>query len=154
MEKEHWGYKEVGYKFATGTRFITTTDLDTYCNVTGMREDIFLDDETARVVGAKIGQVPKGRIVPGAFQLAIVFALLGGTGLIEEGVYLGTNNMKFNAMVYPHDRLRVDGELLNRKVTSKGDRVIVAYSWFLKNQHDVTVAQGENTCIFPSPKKP
>lgn len=154
MKKEHWGYKKVGYKLATGTRFVTTTDLDTYCNTTGMREDIFLDDEAAKAVGAKIGQVPKGRIVPGAFQLAIVFALLRETGLIEEGVYLGTNNMKFNAMVYPYDRLKVEGKLLNRRVTSEGDRVIVTYSWFLKNQDDITMAQGENICIFPNPKKP
>jgi len=154
MEQEHWGYKEVGYKFATGSRFVTASDLDIFCSVTGMREDIFLDDEAARTVGAEIGQIPKGRIVPGAFQLAIVFALLRETGLIEKGVFLGTNNMKFNAMVYPYDRLRVEGELLNRRVTSKEDRVIVTYSWFLKNQADVAVAQGENTCIFPNPKKP
>jgi acyl dehydratase len=154
MNKEHWGYKEVGYKFATGTTFVTATDLDTFCNITGMREDIFLDDEAAKAVGARLGQIPKGRIVPGAFQLAIVFTLLGKTGLIEEGVFLGTNNMKLNAMVYPYDRLRLEGELHNRRVTSDGNRVIVVYSWFLKNQNDVIVCQGENTCIFPNPKKP
>jgi hypothetical protein len=39
----------------------------------------------------------------------------------------------------------VDGEVLNRKVTSKGDKVVVTYSWFMKNQDGAVNAQAENT---------
>jgi len=147
MEQENWGHKEVGYKYTTGTRFITATELDTFCDISGMRADMFLSDEAARAFGAR------GRFVPGAFLLGIVFGLLGETGLVSSGIFLGTNNTKFNIPVCPYDRLRLEGELLNRRVTSKGDRVIVTYSWFMKNQDEEVVAQGENTCIFPNPEE-
>ncbi len=147
MEKEHWGYKEVGYKCTTGSRFITAAELDIFCDISGMRDDVFLSDEIAKSSGFK------GRIVPAALLLGVAFGLLDETGLGVGGIFLGTNNLKINAPVSPYDRLRVEAELLNRKVTSKGDRVIVTYSVLIKNQDDVVVAQTENTCMFPNPEK-
>ncbi len=147
MDKEHWGCKEVGYKYTTGTRFITATELDMFCDISGMRAEMFLSDDAAKAFGAR------GRFVPGAFLLGIVFGLLGETGLVDSGVFLGTNNTRFNIPVCPYDKLRLEGELLSRRATSKGDRVIVTYSWLMKNQDDEAVAQGENTCIFPNPEK-
>ena len=147
MEKEHWGHKEVGYKYATGSRLITPTELDIFCDISGMRVDAFLDDEVAKALGAK------RRFVPGVFQMALLLGLLWDIGLVADGIFLGTNDAKFNAPVYPNDRVRAEGELLSRRVTSKGDRVVVKYSWFIRNQDDVVVAQGENTCIFPNPER-
>lgn len=145
MEKEHWGYKEVGYKYRTEPRFITPAELDLFVAATGMRGEIFLSDDAAKAWGAK------GRIVPGPMLIAFVLASLRPTGLVEGGLFIGTNNVRFNAPVHPFDRLVVEGELLNKRVTSKGDRVIVTYSWLIKNEDGVVVAQGENTCIFPNP---
>mgnify|MGYP001132004977 CR=1 FL=1 len=147
MDSEHWGYKEVGYKFTTGTRFITATELDTFCDISGMRAEMFLSDEAAKAYGAR------GRFVPGVFLLGVLLGLLRETGLITGGLFLGTNNTRFDVPVCPYDKLRAEGELLNRRLTSKGDRVLVTYSWFMKNQDDVVVAQGENICIFPNPEK-
>ena len=147
METEHLGYKEVGYKYTTGTRFITPTELDTFCDITGMRMDVFLRDDAAKALGLE------GRTVPGVFIMAILLTLIGEIGLLSNGIFLGTNNVRFGAPVRPYDRLRAEGELLNRRVTSKGDRVIVTYSWFMKNQDDDVVAQGENTAILPNPEK-
>ncbi|MBA7684802.1 hypothetical protein ES703_93215 [subsurface metagenome] len=146
MEKEHWGYKEVGYKYTTGTRFITATEVDIFCDISGMRADVFISDEVAKASGAR------GRVVPGPLLMGIVFGLLGETGLTSSGMLLGVNNTKFNVLVYPYDEVRLEGEILNKKVTSKGDRVIVTYSWSMRNQDDVVVAQGENACISPNPE--
>ena len=145
MEKEHWGYKEVGYKYATGTRFITPTELDIFCDITGIRDDMFLSDEAAKALGLE------RRVVPRVFIVAVLFALLEEEGLTSKGTLLGMNNTRFNVPVCPYDRIRAEGELLNKRVASEGDRVTVTYSWFMKNQDDVVVAQGENTCIFPNP---
>ena len=139
MEKEHLGYKEIGYKYTTGSRFITATELDTFVDITGMREDFFLSDEVAKAYGAR------GRFVPGVFIMGVGFGLLAEAGLARQGIFLGTNNTRFNVPVCPYDSIRLEGEVLNRRVTSKGDRVLVTYSWFVKNQEDVVVAQGENT---------
>jgi acyl dehydratase len=129
--------RNVGDKFEGGSRIITGTELDMFCAISGMRLDVFLNDEAARALGFK------ARVVPGAFLLALVFGLLGER--LNEHVYVGTNNMKVLAPLYPCDRVRVEVEVIDKKKTSKGDKVFVTWSWALKNQDDLIVAQGENT---------
>lgn len=129
--------RNVGDKFKSGSRIITGTELDMFCTVAGLRLDAFLNDEAGRAVGFK------GRVVPGAFAFALVFGLLGE--LLNGHVHVGTNNMKVLAPLYPYDRVRVEGEVLNKKETSKGDRAFVTWSWAVKNQDDVILVQGENT---------
>jgi len=136
--------RDIGEKFVgSHTRLITPTELDMFCSITGMRGDAFLSDEVARSRGMK------GRVLPGAMSLAILFSLLeeeflrGPQG--QGAIFTGLNNLKLLAPVYPRDRLRAEAEVLAKKETSKGDRVFVTYLWTLKNQEGVTVAQGENT---------
>lgn len=129
--------RNVGDKFKSGSRIITGTELDMFCTVAGLRLDAFLNDEAGRALGFK------GRVVPGAFAFALVFGLLGE--LLNGHVHVGTNNMKVLAPLYPYDRVRVEGEVLNKKETSKGDRAFVTWSWAVKNQDDVILVQGENT---------
>lgn len=129
--------RNVGDKFESGSRIITGTELDMFCTVAGLRLDAFLNDEAGRALGFK------GRVVPGAFAFALVFGLLGE--LLNGHVHVGTNNMKVLAPLYPYDRVRVEGEVLNKKETSKGDRAFVTWSWAVKNQDDVILVQGENT---------
>jgi len=129
--------RNVGDKFESGSRIVTGTELDMFCTVAGLRLDAFLNDEAGRALGFK------GRVVPGAFAFALVFGLLGE--LLNGHVHVGTNNMKVLAPLYPYDRVRVEGEVLNKKETSKGDRAFVTWSWAVKNQDDVILVQGENT---------
>jgi acyl dehydratase len=128
----------IGEKYVSDeTRLITPTELDMFCNVTGMRGDAFLSDEAARAFGMK------SRLLPGAMSLAILFSLLGK--FLGNAIFTGLNNLRLLAPVYPYDKLSAETEVLGKKETSKGDRVFVTYSWTLKNQDGVTVAQGENT---------
>ena len=130
--------RDIGEKYVgTGTRLITPTELDMFCNITGMRGDVFLSDEAAKSFGMKT------RVLPGAMSLAILFSLLGE--FLQSAIFTGLNNLKLLAPVFPYDKLRAEAEVLNKKETSKGDRVFVTYLWTLKNQDEVTVAQGENT---------
>lgn len=136
--------REIGEKYiGERTRLITSTDLDMFCNVTGMRGDTFLSDEVARARGMK------SRVLPGAMSLAVLFSLLeedflrGPHG--QGALFTGLNNLKLFAPVYPYDKLKAEAEVLAKKETSKGDRVFVTYAWALKNQDDVVVAKGENT---------
>lgn len=129
--------RNVGDKFRGGSRVITGTELDMFCTISGMRLDAFLNDEAARSLGFK------ARVVPGPFVFAVVFGLLGE--LLNGHVHVGTDNMKVLAPLYLYDRVRVEGEVLRRKESSKGDRVFVTWLWAVKNQDDVVIAQGENT---------
>ena len=130
--------RDIGEKFVgSATRLVTPTELDMFCNITGMRGDAFLSDEVARSRGMK------SRLLPGAMSFAILFSLL--EKVLEGAIFTGVNNLKLLAPVYPNDKLKAEAEVLGKKETSKGDRVFVTYSWVLKNQDEVTVAQGENT---------
>jgi len=130
--------REIGERYSCpGRRLITATDLDMFCNVTGMRGDVFLSDEAAQAFGMK------ARVLPGAMSLAIVFSLLGE--FLQAAIFTGLSNLRLMAPVHPGDRLTAEAEVLGKKETSKGDRVFVTYSWVLKNQDDAAVAQGENT---------
>jgi len=130
--------RDIGEKFVgSGTRLVTPTELDMFCNITGMRGDAFLSDDFARSLGMK------SRVLPGAMSMAILFSLL--EDFLQGAIFTGLNNLRLLAPVYPNDRLRAEVEVLGKRETSKGDRVFVTYAWTLKNQDDVTVAQGENT---------
>ena len=72
---------------------------------------------------------------------------------VPRGLFVGMDNYVFKAPVHPYDRIRVEGELLEKRVTSKGDRVVVKYSWLAKNQKDIIIAQGQNTSTHPNPDK-
>ena len=129
---------DIGDRFVgTNTRMVTPTELDMFCNITGMRGDIFLSNEAAKSLGMK------SRVLPGAMSLAILFSLL--EEFLQGAIFVGLRNLKLLAPIFPCDRLRAEGEILAKKETSKGDRIVVTYSWVLRNQDEVAVAQGENT---------
>lgn len=137
MSRKAIGDLNVGDKYRGETRIVTGTELDMFCTIAGLRLDAFLNDETAKELGFK------GRVVPGSFIFALVFGLLGEQ--LEGHIHVGTNNMKVLNPLYPYDRVRVEGEIVNKKEASKGDRVFVTWSWAVKNQDDVVISQGENT---------
>jgi acyl dehydratase len=146
MEKEHLEYKEVGFKYTTDSKTITPTELASFYEIPGIKEDMFIRDDTGKAMGFK------GKIVPAAFLIVLAFSLMGEKGLAEGGIFLETTE-KFSAPVYPNDTLRIEGELLGKRITSKGDRVVVKYSWNLINQNDLVVAHGENIELLPNPEK-
>jgi len=129
--------KNIGDEFETGSRIITAAELDMFCTITGNRLDAFLNDETAKALGFR------ERVVPGSFIFALVFGLLGEQ--LNGHVHVATNNMKVLAPLYPYDRAKVAVKILDKKESSKRDRTFVTWSWAVKNQDDVIIAQGENT---------
>lgn len=146
MEKEHFGYKDVGYKFVTEWRYVTPIEVNLFCDITDTREDVFLRDDAAQEFGLKAAIVP---------ALLIFTKLMSGlmeVGLTSEGLFIGINNAEFKESVYHYERIRGEIEVLEKRVTSKGDRVVVRYSWQVRKENDVIVAQGENRCMFPNPK--
>ena len=147
IEKTELVYKEVGYKFVTRSRMITSADCDIFVAIAGPREDILISDEIAKAKGFK------RKVVALSLALGIAWGLIFEEGLTPEATTLGVEELRFPAPLYPYDTVRVEGEVIGKRESSKGDRIIVTYSWVLKNQDDAVVAQAEIAEMFAKPKE-
>ena len=144
MEKETYLNKEVGYKFTTKEVAITDKDLDLIYDFLGPREHFFVHDDYAQSLELKYQK----RIVAGIFLLLLVVKLDISVGMTFDAILCGMNDIKFISAAYPGDRLRLDGELLSKKTTSKG-HILIEWQWILKNQNDTIIATGKHTELFP-----
>jgi len=132
---------EVGDKLVTRSRVITKTDLELFAVCTGATAPLFLSEDYAKSVGWKT------QLTPGLLTYSVALGLMIQSGFLADVVaYIGTNNMKFIAPVYPYDTIRVEVEVLGKKQTKKGN-FVCDYKWVIKNQHDEAVAEGENTSM-------
>ena len=137
---------EVGDTFTTVSRVVSQVDAEFFENAVGLTHPLFLSDEYAQSQGFK------GRLVTGVFTFGLLMGLLYQAGLIRRGVFLGIEKARFPNPVRAGDSLGAEVEILNKRSTSKGGRVIVTYKWTLKNQNGEVAAEGENTCMFPAVK--
>ncbi len=148
MKRETYLDKEVGFKFTTEERPITEEELDTYYNLWEDRETLFIDDDFVK----SLDMGYKGKIVAGMFLSGVMLPKLDmsstGGGYALNAVLVGMNDIKFIEATYPGDRLRLEGELLTKRTTSKG-HVLVDWKWTLINQNNTAIASGVNTELFP-----
>lgn len=129
----------IGDKFDCGSRIITGTELDLFCTLGGLRLDPFLIDDAAKALGFR------GRLVPGPFLFTIVFGLAGD--LLKDHVHVGTNQLKVLGPAFPNDRIGLEIEIVDKKVSSKGDKVFTTWKFTLRNQDGAVIFEGENTCM-------
>ena len=137
MAKIRMAEGQIGEKFEGGSKTITEEELDRFCQTANLGLEVFLKDEAAMAMGFK------RRVVPGGFLFSLVFGLLGD--LLDGHIHVGTEKLKVVAPVHPDDTVKVDAEIVNKKISSKGDKVFVTWGWKLRNQDEVVVIQGENT---------
>ena len=137
--QKHIQEMEIGDRFVTKPRVITKTDLELYAISTGDTHPMFLSEDAAQAAGWKT------QLVPGLLSFSIAVGLMIQSGFISEvTAFMETDKVKFLAPVYPYDTIHVETEVLAKKQTSKGSW-ICSYHWQIKNQDDVTVAEGDNT---------
>jgi len=137
--QKHIQNMEIGDKLVTKSRVITKTDTELYAISTGDTLPMFLNEEYARSLGWKT------QLVPGLFSYSIAVGLLIQSGFIADVMaYMGTDNLRFIAPVYPYDTIRAEVEVLSKKETKKGNW-ICSYKWVIRNQNNEAVAEGENT---------
>ena len=136
-------YLEVGDRFVTRWSPMSEGLIDSFLRLIGVDHPLFFNDEYAKSLGFK------SRASTGILTFAYMMGLLGRSGLLRDGIYLGTDKCIHKVPVYPKDMIRGEIELLSKRVTSKEDRIIVNYSWQVRNQDDQIVSTGINTCMFP-----
>ncbi len=148
MNRETYLDKEVGFKFTTEERTITEEELGTFYQLWEATETLFTDDDFTKSL--ELGY--KGKIVAGMFLTGVMLGKLDmpstGGGHTFNAILVGMNDIKFMSPAYPGNRLRLNGELLKKKMTSKG-HVLVDWKWTLLNQDNTAIASGVNTELFP-----
>jgi acyl dehydratase len=149
-EKEkHLGHQEVGFKFKTAQWYITPTDADLFCDIVGLRQTQFLDDDAAAALG-KIGE--QGRFLPGPMEMGIHEGLLFDLGVNVKAEYVGWPTLRFIAPVHVNEMVYMEGELVKKELGRKEDKYLCTYTWKMRNQNDVVVSEGEATALFPNPE--
>lgn len=128
---------EIGDKIITKSRTITKTDIELGALLGGDYAPQFLSEKAAQDSGWKT------QLLPGICTVNIAYGLLIQAGFLSDIIaYMGTDNMRFHAPVYPGNSIRMEAELTSKKKSKKG--WICEYDWIIKNQDGVNVADGHN----------
>ena len=128
---------EIGDKLTTKYRTITRTDIELGALLGGDYAPQFLSEKAAKDSGWKT------QLLPGVCTLNIAYGLLIQSGYLADIVgYMGTDNLRFHAPVYPGDSIRMETEITSKKQSKRG--WICEYDWKVTNSDEVVVATGHN----------
>jgi acyl dehydratase len=124
---------KVGMRFRTHRRTIAEADLAAFVNLTWLTEELFtVEDDSQRAI--------KGRAVPGAlvysFAEGLLLPSMQDTGL----AFLGAT-VEVKAPTVVGDTIRVEVEVTEARLTSKGDRGLVRFANRVVNQRGETVLE-------------
>ena len=126
----------VGYKFRTHRRTIAESDLTAFVNLTWLTEELFaVEDEGPSGIASR---AISGRAVPGALVYSFAEGLLLPTMQDTGLAFLGAQ-LDIKAPTRVGDTIHVEAEVIEARLTSKGDRGLVRTANIVVNQHDVTV---------------
>lgn len=130
---------DVGFTYRTIARTITEADLVNFSGVSGDFSELHLN--AAKMKASPFGE----RIAHGALILSIATGLRGQAGLFGESLiaFAEIRSWRFAAPVFIGDTIDVRNEIVERRVTSKGDRGIVVMQVDVINQRNEIVQGGE-----------
>lgn len=119
----------VGFRFRTHRRTITQADLAAFANLTWLTEELFVVAEE----GTK-------QLVPGALVYSFAEGLLLAS-MQDTGVAFLNATIDVKGPTRVGDTLHVECEVIEHRLTSKGDRGLVRFRNSVKNQNDETVLE-------------
>src|ERR671930_367326 len=123
----------VGFRFRTHRRTIGEADLAQFVNVTWLTEELF-------TVADDAGRAIKGRAVPAALVYAFAEGLLLPTMQDTGLAFLGAT-LEVKAPTRVGDTIHVEAEVLEHRLTSKGDRGLERFHNRVVNQRGETVLE-------------
>jgi acyl dehydratase len=122
---------QVGTRFKTHRRTISESDLNAFVNLTWLTEELFtVEDDAERVL--------KGRPVPGALVYAFAEGLLLPS-MQDTGLAFLNAQLDVRRSTLVGDTIHVEVEVVEARLTSKGDRGLVRFANEVKNQHGETL---------------
>jgi acyl dehydratase len=128
---------KVGFRFRTHRRTLAEADLAGFVNLTWMTEELFTAveseaDDAARAI--------KGRAVPGALVYAFAEGLLLPT-MQDTGLAFLNATLEVKAPTLLGDTIHVESEVIEHRLTSKGDRGLVRFANKVVNQRGEAVLE-------------
>ena len=122
-----------GFRFRTHRRTIVEADVAAFINLTWLTEELFaVADDSARAI--------KGRPVPGALVYSFAEGLLLPT-MQDTGLAFLNCTLDVKGPTVVGDTLHVECEVIEHRLTSKGDRGLVRFTNKVLNQRGETVLE-------------
>ena len=122
-----------GFRFRTHRRTIAESDLANFINLTWLTEELFaVADDSQRVI--------KGRPVPGALVYSFAEGLLL-TSMQDTGLAFLNATLDVKGPTVVGDTIHVECEVIEARLTSKGDRGLVRFANKVLNQRAETVLE-------------
>ena len=122
-----------GFRFRTHRRTIGEADVAAFINLTWLTEELFaVADDSARAI--------KGRPVPGALVYSFAEGLLLPT-MQDTGLAFLNCTLDVKAPTVVGDTIHVECEVVEHRLTSKGDRGLVRFANKVVNQRVETVLE-------------
>ena len=126
----------VGSEFTTGLRQITEADVESFLNLSLLKNPIFLDDRAAQTMGH-----PK-RILPAPLLISMAMGLCQQRGLFDHMVaVLEFDYVKFQKPSYMGDSVQVKSRVVLTRPTKNPQRGLVRFNFELHNQRHESVLE-------------
>jgi len=123
----------VGFRFRTHRRTVAEADLASFINLTWMTEELFaVGDDSQRDI--------KGRAVPGALVYSFAEGLLLPT-MQDTGLAFLNASLDVKGPTLVGDTIHVESEVIEHRLTSKGDRGLVRFANRVVNQRGEVVLE-------------
>src|SRR5437764_12365157 len=123
----------VGFRFRTHRRTIAESDVAAFVNLTWLTEELFtVEDDAARAI--------KGRAVPAALVYSFAEGLLLPT-MQDTGLAFLNATLDVKGPTLVGDTIHVEAEVIEHRLTSKGDRGLVRFANRVVNQRGETVVE-------------
>lgn len=119
----------IGFRFRTHRRTISEADLAAFANLTWLTEELFTVEEKGR-----------GRLVPGALVYSFAEGLLLPS-MQDTGVAFLNATLDVKAPTYVGDTIHVECEVIEHRLTSKGDRGLVRFRNEVVTQNNEVVLE-------------
>lgn len=133
---------EVGDEWTSQGRTITDADIVNFAGLSGDFNQLHVDEEYAK-------KGPFGRrIAHGMLGFAIASGLSTRTPPVQVIAFLGIKEWNFKAPIFIGDTIVLKNKVIERRLTSKGDRGIVTFEKKLLNQRNEVVQEGKTLIMI------
>jgi acyl dehydratase len=128
----------VGSEFIGNGRTLTEADLSIACMVSGDWHPIHSDESYARQRGLP------GRLFQGSFGILIATGMATALPHFSDEIVgaTGIREWAYRAPLFVGDTVHVRSVILNKRVTSDGNRAVIERTLSLINQKDAVVQKG------------
>ena len=125
---------ETGARHPVGSREITDADHEAFCRLAGYDAvPLFVDDAYARRQGLP------GRICPSHLIMTFSSAMTGQLKIGSLIAMVGIERVRFLGMVRPGDTLRIEVEVVEKRLSSRAGRGVVTFRDHVYNQRNEEV---------------